>query len=380
MFLNDSERTQTIRACRFCPMCYAADRLAQVVGRESYAPRGRAAVLFAVERGLLEADATVADMMYTTLNDGLLREWCVGNYDHEELVLDGRARLFAAGLAPESVVRHLDAVRAALGRPSDTATLLRAAGVSVESRADVLLHADCAGHGAADAARSDAITAGRLLNAARIPFTVLPARTSCGWPCYQGGDLEGARRCSVDLADAIRETRAGTVVTLDADCLRMLQTRTKRFGGDLTGTRATHITAVLADCLEDGRLRVRKAAARRVTYHDPCALARYCDEIETPRRVLGHVVEGALLEMETHGRRANCCGGGGLLPVHRPDLAAAVGARRLAEAAATGADVVATACSGCHGALQQARDASTAAGPRVVSLLTLVGEALGVTG
>jgi Fe-S oxidoreductase len=203
----------------------------------------------------------------------------------------------------------------------------------------------------------------------------LPARTSCGWPFYQAGDLDGAKRCSVGLADAIRETGATTVVALDADCLRMLQTRTKRFGGDLTGRRAVHVTAALASWFDEGRLRARKVATRRVTYHDPCALARYCDEIESPRRVLGHVVEGALLEMETHGRRANCCGGGGLLPVHRPDLAAAVAARRFAEATATGAEIVATSCAGCHGMLEQARSGS-AAGPRVVSLLTLVAEAL----
>lgn len=375
MFLNDRERAETIGACRFCPMCYAGDRLAQAVGRESYAPRGRAAILFAMERGLLQADASVADIMYTTLNDGLLRQWCVGNYDHEELVLDARARLFVAGLAPEEISRHLDAARAALGRPSEAGAALKAAGVAVEPRADVLLLTDCLGHGTPEATRGEALTAGRLLNAAKVPFTVLPTLTSCGWPFYQGGDLEGAKRCSVALADAIRQTGATTILTVDADCLRMLQTRTRRFGGDLAGKRAVHVTAALAEWFESGRLRARKALARRVTYHDPCALARYCDEVESPRRVLGHVVEGTLLEMETHGRWANCCGGGGLLPVHRPDLTAAVAARRFAEAAATGADVVATACGGCQGVLEGARRAS-GSGPRVVSLLALVAEAL----
>jgi Fe-S oxidoreductase len=377
MFLNERERTETIQACRFCPMCYAGDRLAQVVARESYAPRGRAAVLFAMEKKLLPADAIVADILYTTLNDGLLREWCVGNYDHEELVLDARARLFAGGLAPEGVARHLEATRAALGQPSDLGAALRAAGATASPRADVLLLADCAGHGAPDAARAEAIAAARLLGAAGIPFTVLADRTSCGHAFYQGGDLEGARRCSVALGDAIRATRARTVVTLDADCLRMLQTRTKRFGGDLGAARAVHVTSLLAECLEDRRLRVRKALGGRVTYQDPCALARYCDDVDVPRRVLGHVVEGTLVEMETHGRRASCCGGGGLLPVHRPDLAAAVAARRLEEAAATGAEIVATACSGCQGMLEVGR-AGAAAAPRVASLVTLVAEAVGV--
>jgi Fe-S oxidoreductase len=377
MFLNDRERAETIRACRFCPMCYAGDRLAGVVARESYAPRGRAAILFAMERGLLPADATVADIMYTTLNDGLLRQWCVGNFDHEELVLDARAKLFAGGLAPAGVVRHLETARAALGGESDAAAMLGEAGARVEARAEVLLLTGCLGHGEANAARAEAIRFARLLNMARVPFSVLPVRTSCGWPFYQGGDLDGARRCSVELADAIRKSGASTVVTLDADCLRMLQTRIRRFGGDLGAARAVHVTALLAGWLEEGRLRARKAVAARVTYQDPCSLARYCDELESPRRVLGHVVEGPLLEMEKHGKWSNCCGGGGLLGVHRPDLAAAVAARRLEDAAATGAEILVTACAGCTGVLGQAQGAG-AGGPRVVSLSTLVAEAVGV--
>ena len=44
--------------------------------------------------------------MYTTLNDGLLQEWCVGNYDHEELMIDTRAKIFEKGLAPEEIAAY----------------------------------------------------------------------------------------------------------------------------------------------------------------------------------------------------------------------------------------------------------------------------------
>ena len=55
---------------------------------------GRGAILFAIDQGLLDWDETISDIMYTTQNDGLIQEWCVGNYDHEELVLDARAKIF----------------------------------------------------------------------------------------------------------------------------------------------------------------------------------------------------------------------------------------------------------------------------------------------
>jgi Fe-S oxidoreductase len=71
MFLSDKERTETIRACRYCPMCQHADRVASLVRKESYTPRGRGAVLLP-RRGFF-LDESVADILYTTVNDGLPR-------------------------------------------------------------------------------------------------------------------------------------------------------------------------------------------------------------------------------------------------------------------------------------------------------------------
>ena len=103
MFLSEKERDETIWACRFCMMCHCADRVGQVVRRESYTPRGRGAIIFGLDEGLLDYDEGVADIMYTTLNDRMIQHWCVGNYDHEELVIDTRARIFEKGQAPEEV-------------------------------------------------------------------------------------------------------------------------------------------------------------------------------------------------------------------------------------------------------------------------------------
>ena len=41
MFLTESERLQTIKACRDCPMCHPVDMFAHVTGKEANTPRGR---------------------------------------------------------------------------------------------------------------------------------------------------------------------------------------------------------------------------------------------------------------------------------------------------------------------------------------------------
>ena len=103
--------------------------------------------------------------------------------------------------------------------------------VTVTGDADTLLYCGCT---ALASSPSLIGAAGRILTAAGIPFKVLQSEPCCGWPFYQLGDLESAKKFSVALSAAIRAADVRTVLVLDADRYRMLLTRTSRFGGDLS--------------------------------------------------------------------------------------------------------------------------------------------------
>ena len=373
MFLSDKERAETIWACRYCPMCQHADRVARLVRKESYSPRGRGAILFALEKGLLSLDESVADIMYTTTNDGLLQEWCVGNYDHEELILDTRARLFEKGLAPKEVVAFVRTLHDGPGG-QEPAEILSQAGITTKPGSDILLFAGCS---ARETGHSTLISMGRLFNRAGIPFQVLKKEPCCGWPFYQLGDLDGARNFSVTAANAIRESGASTVVLLDADCYRMLLTRNSRLGGDLKGVRIVHALKTLSEWLEKGKIRIEKRLTEAVTYHDPCSLARYCEDLDSPRKILTALFEGGVREMATHKRLANCCGEGGMLSVYRPDLAKGVSLLRIEEAKETGASILATGCPRCQAAFARAMGSADTKDFRAVHLIDLVASAVG---
>ena len=353
-------------------MCQHADRVASLIRKESYTPRGRGAVLFALEKGLLTLDESVADIMYTTINDGLLQEWCVGNYDHEELILDVRARLFEKGLAPKEVAVFVEALHAG-PRGREPGEILSQAGVTTDPGAEILLFAGCS---ARETGPSTLTSMSKLFNRAGIKFQILKKEPCCGWPLYQLGDLEGTRNFSVTLSGAIRESGANTVVVLDADCYRMLLTRNSRMGGDLKGIRVVHALKLLSDWLEEKKIRIEKRLPDPVTYHDPCALARYCEDLDSPRKILTLLFEGEVREMATHKRLANCCGEGGMLPVYRPDLAKGVSLLRLEEARETGASILATGCPRCQGAFARAMDPADKGKFRVVHLIDLVASAV----
>jgi Fe-S oxidoreductase len=188
---------------------------------------------------------------------------------------------------------------------------------------------------------------GRLFNRAGVEFKVLSEEPCCGWSLYQLGDFEGARELSAAVSEALQDSGASTIVVLEADCYRMLLTRTNRFGGDLSGLKVVHVTHLLSEWLETGTIEIIDPISKSVTYHDPCALARYCDETEAPRTILQHLLQRDLLEMETNRKLANCCGAGGVLEVYRPELSNRIACLRIEEAEATGASILATGCVRC---------------------------------
>jgi fumarate reductase (CoM/CoB) subunit B len=81
--------------------------------------------------------------------------------------------------------------------------------------------------------------------------------------------------------------------------------------------------------------------ALKVTYHDPCHLARGQGITGEPRQFLRQVAE--LVEMP-----AICCGSGGGVRSGFPDEAAALGERRGNEIKKTGAEMVITCCPFCE--------------------------------
>jgi Fe-S oxidoreductase len=104
-----------------------------------------------------------------------------------------------------------------------------------------------------------------------------------------------------------------------------------------------HYTQLLADLLESGRIPVRPLR-RRVTYHDPCYLARYNRVTDAPRRILA-ALGCELVEMPRNRDNTFCCGaGGGRIWMDDSDLAERPSENRIKEAAALSIDTFVVAC------------------------------------
>jgi Fe-S oxidoreductase len=86
----------------------------------------------------------------------------------------------------------------------------------------------------------------------------------------------------------------------------------------------------------------------KVTYHDSCCLGRQNEFYEAPRQLLQAIQGVKLIEMVHNRLNAICCGGGGggmwLDTYFKAKGYERLSERRVKEAAATGADVLAVSC------------------------------------
>ena len=175
----------------------------------------------------------------------------------------------------------------------------------------------------------------KILNRLGVVPAMLPGERCCGHDLYYGGDRESfARLRELNLA-GFRKAGAKTVVTVCPECAHALG---GLYGKEMEGIQVLHLAQFLA-----GRELPLKRTDGVVTFQDPCRLARFLGITAEPRGLLGRVAE--VREMAHFGRGAFCCGNSAWIGCGR--AAKEVQAGRFAEAARTGARVLATACPKC---------------------------------
>ena len=194
-----------------------------------------------------------------------------------------------------------------------------------------------------------------------------------------------------------------TIVTSCADCYHAFKRLYPQVGSQV---QVLHTVELLAHLIHRGRLVLRTDVPVTVTYHDPCHLGRQgepyvpWDGVEKkirnqivvhqpkkpryngawgvydpPRDVLRAIPGVELVEMERIREYSWCCGAGGGAREAYPEYARWTAAERVAEATATGAEALVTACPGCE---RSFLDVAGAAGNglRVYDIVDLVQQAL----
>jgi Fe-S oxidoreductase len=243
-------------------------------------------------------------------------------------------------------------------------------------KAEVLFHAGCRFSYDEDLQES-ARAAVLLLKNAGVDVGILGEREMCcGGRVYSMGYKDEFAR----FAQANMQTwaRAGvkTVVTSCADGYHAFKRLYPQLGSQV---EVLHTVEFIDRLVKEGKLTFRSEVPITVTYHDPCHLGRQgepyvpWDGVEKkiksqiivyepkrpryngawgvydpPREILRSIPGVELVEMERIREYSWCCGAGGGVREAYPEFSMWTASERIAEAKATGAEALVSACPWCE--------------------------------
>jgi len=159
----------------------------------------------------------------------------------------------------------------------------------------------------------------------------------CGSPLIRTGQTDIVET----LATKNKEVFKGydTIITVCAGCGATLKNDYPRYGVKLN---VVDISEFLADNLNT---EVMKPLNMRVTYHDPCHLARSQGITKEPREILDKLKGLEFVEMREADQ---CCGAGGGVRSGKPEIAEALGKKKAKMIKELSVDAVVTICPFCQ--------------------------------
>ena len=216
------------------------------------------------------------------------------------------------------------------------------------------------------------------LRASGVEYQTLDEGWCCGYLQYSAGDRETAIALIERNLASIRQRGLRTIVTSCAGCHHMFSSVYPRLSDEWRASdlKVVHSAQLLAGLLESGDLQFmnRQGRSIRVSYHDPCDLARKGGVFEEPREVLRRIPGVELVEMEQRRENAFCCGAGSGLKVVNPEMALDIAKDRVRQAEETGAELLVSCCPACLWNLSHAAK-SLGSALRVMDLCQLSDEA-----
>jgi len=182
-----------------------------------------------------------------------------------------------------------------------------------------------------------------LLERAKINYTLISGEKCCGIPLAMAGEESVLAEIAKSNVEEYKKRGVKVLVTSCPACLRAWREVYPRIVK--VPFKVQHATQFIFSLIKRGKIKLARID-RKVTYQDPCELARGCGIIIEPRLLIKET--GALLlEFKEKGLEAECCGGGGLLRATNPQTATRLALSKLQEAKLLGSEAIITACPAC---------------------------------
>ena len=382
--IKTQELERELYICAQCGYCQDACTIYGEIPWESASPRGKLGWIKKIlTKGILreniEGDEYFTKRIYQCTLCGKCNEICQTSLDTLAIWNAARAETYKTGNTPDSLVQltnHIKEVKNPYGMDADTrldwADFTDMDDPPLKDEAEIAYFVGCttswksANH---DSAYATAL----ILDEMEEDWTFLGEdEWCCGGPLIMSGDQDGAQEFIKHNIEELEKRKIKTILTGCPSCYRMWKQEIPEMGYE-HGFEVRHITEHLVKRIKEGRL-VIPQDDDKLTYHDPCELARITGIVDDPRELLNKL-STEYREIPEHGRNVRCCGGGGLLQSTNDDLRLEIAKKRITQAKSVGAEVLTSACPACNITL---RDAAREMGEpfKVFDLVEYIGKKL----
>lgn len=298
--------TDTILACRYCPMCRHVCSSEFISYKESDAPRGRAILLYNIYEGSSDYDNDTVESIYNCFLCGSCTSWCQGHqeggYDIPELIKFARRDIVNKGLEPyrvkqikESVIlnENIYDLKRTVSFTKDVA----------EKEAEILYYM---GQDVNFKEHAIARAVIGILENAGIDFTILKNEPSTGKELALLGYEEEAKKKALELYERIKKTGCKIIITSDPLAYDALKNDYPGFGAaDLP--KVKHVAEFLYGLVRKGKLKL-KELDKTVTLADSEYLGRFNEVFATPRKLIKSIAGLSFKEMQWNHEKMQATG------------------------------------------------------------------------
>lgn len=192
-----------------------------------------------------------------------------------------------------------------------------------------------------------------ILKKAGVNFGILGEKENCcGESIRKTGSEEVFKRLAKDNIKAFIDNGVKKIIVSSPHCYHTFKNEYPEF---MVKFEVMHISQYLLELIREGRLEIKKAYEKKVTYHDPCYMGRHNGIYEEPRELLKKISGLELIEMADSRKDSLCCGGGGGRIWMDTPKNERFSDLRIEQVVAVGAEVLATACPYCITNFEESR-------------------------
>jgi Fe-S oxidoreductase len=360
----------TCNRCRSCavdaspelrPVCPAYARF----GYFTYSGGGKGYVAQGILEGKAPPSVEAAEIAMNCLLCGACAAMCPPGFDTLSFIRDLRDLLAGQGLFINDKHRTL-LENARRGEPWGQPSAALGSLPVWTGTEDVLVFLGCR-----ERTRPSVISPlQQILAAARVSWGVLHEEPCCGAPLRDLGDVAAFGKRAEETIEILNRTGAERILVPCPHCAASLANDYLDVG-DLEPEMVS-LPRLLAELVGERRLKPAGSRPMKITFHDPCRLSRFLEETEESRKVVRAIPGAEIVEMDRSGKGTWCCGSGAWASHIVPELSSFTAGERRAEARASGAELLVTACSYCTDMLRK----NARGKPAVVHLADLVAQRL----